>query len=260
MTEYFYNNPSHNQLSNQKTTYPDLTTRETKYQYAQEKGNQKLISANMVGIPLETTTFKNNKALSKVETIYPDQNSFPTTQAGNLLLPLSVKSTLVPTISTLIPPVGEVKETEITYNFYDNKGNLVQYTTKAGVSTSVIWGYNQTQPIAKIEGATFAQVLLALGVSDYLLSDLYLKSNADVDNATENTFIAALDAFRKDPAMVNYQITTYTYDPLIGVTTITPPSGIREIYKYDTANRLQSVKDVDGKILKEYKYNYKPYN
>jgi YD repeat-containing protein len=52
-------------------------------------------------------------------------------------------------------------------------------------------------------------------------------------------------------------ISTYAYDPLIGVTSITPPSGVREIYKYDSANRLQSVVDVNGKILKEYQYNYK---
>ncbi|MDQ0477484.1 hypothetical protein [Chryseobacterium sp. MDT2-18] len=191
--ENFYNNPAHYQLTSQKVTFPDLTTHETKYRYAQEKDNQKLVEANMVGIPLETTTFKNNLALSKVETIYPDQNNFPTTQAGNLLLPLSVKSTLVPTINTLIPPVGEVKETEITYDLYDNKGNLLQYTTKAGVSTSIIWGYDQSQPIAKIEGANYAQV------SDHI-ADIVNYSNTDASvgsNVSEQDLIDKLDAFRK---------------------------------------------------------------
>ena len=35
------------------------------------------------------------------------------------------------------------------------------------------------------------------------------------------------------------------------------PSGIREIYKYDGANRLERVTDINGNILKEYKYKYK---
>ncbi|MDQ0478295.1 YD repeat-containing protein, partial [Chryseobacterium sp. MDT2-18] len=42
------------------------------------------------------------------------------------------------------------------------------------------------------------------------------------------------------------------------VTSITPPSGIRELYIYDTANRLKEVKDITGNILKTYEYHYKP--
>ncbi|WP_407500184.1 RHS repeat domain-containing protein, partial [Elizabethkingia meningoseptica] len=74
---------------------------------------------------------------------------------------------------------------------------------------------------------------------------------------SEQALISALDIFRNNPALSGYQISTYTYNPLIGVTSITPPSGIREIYKYDAANRLESVKDVNGNILKEYQYRYK---
>ncbi|MCZ2336803.1 MAG: hypothetical protein LC127_01145 [Chitinophagales bacterium] len=247
-TIHLYENPAHYQLTSQKTTFPDLSTQETNYQYAHEKNNQKLIDANMVGIPLETTTFKNNVPLSKVETIYPDQNNFPTIQAGNLLLPLSVRCTNIPTISILNPPVGEVKETEVTYDLYDTKGNLLQYTSKNRIPTAIIWGYNQTQPIAKIEGATYAQVSL-------LAATIVNASDYGNPNYSEANLINELDAFRKN--VLNYQVSTYTYKPLIGVTSITPPSGIREIYNYDTANRLQSIKDIDGKILKEYSYKYK---
>ncbi|RXM49593.1 MULTISPECIES: hypothetical protein, partial [unclassified Chryseobacterium] len=48
--------------------------------------------------------------------------------------------------------------TEVTYDKYDSKGNLVQYTTKDGVSTVIIWGYNGTLPIAKIENAKFESI------------------------------------------------------------------------------------------------------
>jgi hypothetical protein len=219
----------------------------TSYAYAHEKGNQKLIDANMVGIPLETTTTQTvgttTKTLSHVETIYP--TSVPTTQAGSLLLPLSVKSydLQAPTTSY----------TEVTYDQYDSKGNLQQYTTKEGVSVAIIWGYNQTQPIAKVEGATYAQV-------SSLASAIITASNTDASasaNNDESALLTVLDSFRNNSALSGYQVSTYTYDPLIGVRSITPPSGIREYYIYDSANRLEKVVDINGNILKEYKYNYK---
>ncbi|MGD1318567.1 SpvB/TcaC N-terminal domain-containing protein, partial [Chryseobacterium sp. 2R14A] len=68
-----------------KTEFSDGTVQETSYQYAHEKGNQKLINANMIGIPLETTVVKKQnssdpgKLLSRTETKYDDpSNLFPT--------------------------------------------------------------------------------------------------------------------------------------------------------------------------------------
>jgi hypothetical protein len=46
-------------------------------------------------------------------------------------------------------------ENKIKYDQYDAKGNLLQYTTKDGIPVSIIWGYNQTLPIAKVEGTLF---------------------------------------------------------------------------------------------------------
>ena len=142
---------------------------------------------------------------------------------------------------------------EITFDKYDALGNIQQYTTKAGIPTTIIWGYNNSRPIAKIEGATYAQVQNEIAA-------IVSASNADA-NATpgndESSFLGLLDTFRKSANLSSYQITTYTYDPLIGVRSITPPSGIRQKYMYDTANRLEKIVQEDGKILQEYKYNYK---
>ena len=62
---------------------------------------------------------------------------------------------------------------------------------------------------------------------------------------------------RNQTELSEYKITTYTYDPLAGVS-ITPPSGIRENYKYNNkyTNRLELVSDVNNKVLKEYQYHY----
>jgi hypothetical protein len=241
--QYFYNNPSHFQVTGEKTIHLDNTLQETTYKYAHEKGNQLMIGKNMIGIPLETETKQTingtTKTLSKTETVYP--TSVPTTQTGNLVLPVSVLSFNLQSGSP---------ETEVTFDKYDSKGNLLQYTTKSGIPVAVVWGYNGTKPIAKVEGATYDQVS---GLQYF--SEIISKSDEDIDQGSENILISTLDNFRNLNS--RFYISTYTYDPLIGVTSITPPSGIREIYIYDTANRLEKIVDVEGKVLKEFKYNYK---
>jgi hypothetical protein len=244
-TNNIYNNKY--LLSQQLTTSPDSTISETNYKYAHEKGNQLMIDKNMVGIPLETTTTQTTggvaKTISKTETIYP--TSVPTTQTGNLVLPTSVLS---------YDLQNGNPSTEVTYDKYDAKGNLQQYTTKDGVSTTIIWGYNQTQPIAKIIGAKLSDI------QQSMIDSIVNASNSDASNpANEPALVTALDNFRNNSALAGYQISTYTYDPLIGVTSITPPSGIREVYLYDAANRLKEIREGNqtGKLLKEFKYNYK---
>lgn len=52
------------------------------------------------------------------------------------------------------------------------------------------------------------------------------------------------------------QMFSYTYRPLIGVTSKTDGRGVTEYYKYDSFGRLSAVIDFDGNILKTYCYNY----
>ena len=238
-----YTNQNNYQLSKQKITSHDGTIAETAYQYAHEKNNSQLINANMIGIPLEVEVKKQGKILSKTETKY-DNPTIP--------LPSSVLS---------YDALSGTSSIDVTYDKYDTKGNLLQYTTKAGIPTAIIWGYNNTQPIAKVNGATYDQ-LNGLG----LISAIVSASDSDaLSSATEPVFITALDNFRKNASLSGMQITTYTYDPLIGVTSITPPSGLREVYLYDSANRLKEIRQMETdssgnityKTVKEFKYNYK---
>ena len=229
-------------IKNTTTTYPDGHMEKTSYQYAHEKGNNYLIDKNIVGIPLETTVTQDGKIISKKETIYPTSQAEANTKTQRLPMP----------ISSLGYDLENPSKTNqnITYTQYDNKGNLLEYKLNGITPVVIIWGYHQTLPIAKIEGATYDQV-------KNLVSDIISKSNEDKDEVSEKDLITALDNFRNKEELKNFQITTYTHNPLIGVTSITPPSGIREIYKYDDANRLKQVLDIHGNILKEYQYNYR---
>ncbi|MBU8883829.1 hypothetical protein KSK37_12100 [Kaistella sp. DKR-2] len=246
-TDYFYGYPIHKQLTSQKIITPDMSTREISYQYAHEKGNQFLIDKNIVGTPLETMIVKKadsldiGKIISKEETVFPLSQGDADANTSGFPLPKSVL--LYDIQKTLSSP------TEITYDQYDNKGNLIQYTTKAGVSTVIIWGYNQSQPIAKIEGAKLSDI------PQGLITNIVNASDYSNPSYSESNLITQLDTFRV--GLPGYQISTFTYKPLIGVTSITPPSGIREMYNYDSSNRLQSVVDLNGNVIKEYGYKYK---
>ena len=233
----------------QVTTHSDSKITETNYQYAHEKANQRLINANMIGVPLETSIVqKDNPAdagsiTAKSETRYDN---------GSNLYPSSALSFDI---------LSGAPSTEVKYDLYDEKGNLLQYTNKEDVPVAIIWGYNKTQPVAKIEGATYAQV------QDYV-SAIVNASDADAvmnPNADESSLLTILDAFRTNSTLAPFQITTFTYDPIIGVRSITPPSGLREKYIYDSANRLKEIqqqqKDASGNLVykkvKEFNYNYK---
>lgn len=253
-TQYFYNNPKHVQLTSKKTIDPELSANETSFQYAHEKNNQLMIGKNMVGIPLETTvtqmTGSTTKMLSKTETVYPP--SLPNVATGNFVLPVSVKYFDV--LDTT------AASTDVTYDKYDNKGNLLQYTTKDGVPVSILWGYNQTLPIAKVEGIAYSAI-------ENTQPWMSAASDTEATNPSQEAdLLDTYERFRKLSILSDKLVTTFTYDPLIGVTSITPPSGIRELYVYDTANRLREVKirEKDGsgnyvyKTVKEFNYNFKP--
>jgi len=226
-------NASNLEASVIKKTYDDTVTETTLTYPTFQGGYGNLYTNNITSIPVITETKEGGKIISRSEMKFDNSSStFPT----------SMLATNVSDGSTKIAG---------TFDLYDEQGNLLQSTSAVGVPSASVYGYDKTQPIARIQGATYAQV------APYIQA-IVDASNADAANpANEQALLTALDNFRQVSALQNMQITTYTYDPLIGVTTSTPPNGIRAIYKYDANNRLEKVVDMNGVTLKEYQYNYK---
>lgn len=130
-----------------------------------------------------------------------------------------------------------------SYEFLN--GKPIQVQTKGGMPVSYIWGYNNTYPVAKLEGVAYNSI------------NNTLKDN--IINATnEANLITALNALRNNYSnSLSVMITTYTYSPLVGVTSITDPKGDKVTYHYDGFGRLDHIKDADGNKLEEYEYHYR---
>ncbi|MGE8555707.1 MAG: hypothetical protein ACN6OB_17450 [Chryseobacterium jejuense] len=198
-----------------------------------------LEAAYIVDSPVIVEEKKNGKPVAKAITKF----------AAPSLLPTSVVS---------VNALGESRE-DMKMEIYNNIGNLVQYRGITGLPVTLIYGYNKSLVIAKIEGVTLEEV------SNYT-ADIIRTSNTDHATTNSEPLLAqALEAFRKNPALAGYPITTYTYDPPIGLTSMTSPSGMKEVYEYDSAGRLKTTKKVDldaggaevPKKVSEYQYNYK---
>ena len=225
--------------------------------YPYEMNHNALLSENKVNTVLFQEYIKDSILLQSVKNEYQSFNGIQkmkAVKAGKYQLfaqPVTYTGGLV---SIVQPPVTtNGLEERLVYHGYYSNGNIQEVSKKDGTHVVYIWGYNQSVPIAKIENATYAQV------SSYV-TNLQNLSNLDDDRTlgnlgNEGVLRTALNSLRTN--LPNAMVSTFTYDPMIGVTSITDPRGDVIYYQYDGFNRLEMVKDKDGNILKENQYHYK---
>lgn len=177
--------------------------------------------------------FKNNTPLNRSVFEYQQYGS---TQAYNLVRTKIAKSTL---------PL-EV-EKEITR--YDDFGNVLEYKTKEGMVVSQIWGYGNSKLVAELKNVSYSDISVTVrnNIANY--------SNQGGSAYSETNLTTALNSLRN--SFLSGFVTTYTYNPLVGITSITDANGRKETYQYDSFNRLYRVLNHEGLITKEYSYNIK---
>lgn len=120
---------------------------------------------------------------------------------------------------------------EAFYKF--SNGIPAEATGKDGVTTSYIWDNTKTLPIVK-----------AVGVDATTLNNAYTAVGGN------------LTLLRSHSSLSNAKISTYTYSPLLGLTSETDPSGKVINYEYDKLGRLTVIKDQNGNIIKKNEYKY----
>ncbi len=184
----------------------------------------------------------------------------------------------------------------LTYNKYNPSGNLLQYTTSEKIPVSFIWDGTGSMPLAKVVSASSDRIFFngfeengtlqdennrAKTGSRFLNSGSYnFSSDAgfnppspqslkmsywywDVGNGwkfRETSFANVInEGTRLDEVRVypeGAQMTTYSYEPLVGIISQTDANNVSQYYKYDKYNRLEFIRDEKGNILQKFTYHY----
>jgi len=256
----------------------------TQYEYPFENSStapySTMLSRNILSPVIKQSNFKNSTStfLNRQITNY---NAFTT----DIIAPQTVQTQ---------QGSGSV-ETRITYNAYDNKANVATVSKAGGPSVGYHWAYKQTYPVAQATNAANDEFftenfeesslsgIVTTGTAhtghnyyngsyttsdkltpgyhsrSYLISYWSNSGSGWVYTApvayTGQTLTGNIDDVRIYPA--DAQVSTYTYDPLIGMTSTIDPKGETSYYEYDNFLRLMNVKDKDGNIIKHMDYHYK---
>lgn len=166
----------------------------------------------------------------------------------------------VQTLKGAYHAVDNPMENRLNYHQYDDRGNPLEVSKENGTKIAYIWAYDGKYPVAKIEhsgytnAANAVQAALPAGHADL---DSFLNSLAGIEN--DPTKKTTWDNFNMNlrNALDDQMVTTYTYTPLVGVTSVTDPRGYTMYYQYDAYNRLQEVRDADDHLVTDYEYHYK---
>jgi hypothetical protein len=203
-------------------TNGDTLVRTYKYPENFPEDYAQLIQRNMVNVPVDiTTSINQNLPLNHRRTEYSD------------LLPSRV----------LASSKGTALEERVFFDEYRSK-NPVQSHTANGVYTAYIWGYDNRYLVAKIDNATYGQVIaLSSFTNGAILSE-------GLSNTQEQEL----------RSLPNALVTTHTYKPNVGLLSTKDTRGYTMYYEYDTQNRLKLVRDENGNILNENQYNYRTNN
>lgn len=117
----------------------------------------KMVFKNMSALPVEIQTWKKNLAS---DSVLISSKLTDYSLEGNFVYPFSEKSFLqsAPVTFTYFITHPQDYEVQNKINAYDDFGNIIEYETKLGVKTVLVWGYSHTLLSAQIIGASLNQV------------------------------------------------------------------------------------------------------
>lgn len=124
---------------------------------------------------------------------------------------------------------------------YDSNGNVLQQTDEKGLTTTYLWGYNHLHLVAVIHNATIAEVENIVGGTDDFADSIVPDFNK-------------IKLLRE--SLTQAHISSYAYQPLIGMTERTDARGVTTYYEYDSEGRLTCIKGNDKKVVNRYEYHY----
>lgn len=230
-TTWFTYNPSNLQPTSKKTISSRGEELLSTYKYTGDFSGtgvyDAMIARNMISSLVESDEYNNNVLVDK--------------QLGDYGLLSNPNSTAVLKDVRVQKGDGPL-ETRVQFNQYDDGANLVEQQKASDISEVYLWGYQSQYPVAKIVGADYntAKQLVDQAILDNPSGDQQLRDE-----------LAKLRT-----GLPSAQVYTYTFVPLVGMSSETDLRGITTYYEYDGFGRLVLVRDKDGNILKKLCYNY----
>lgn len=286
-TNFFYDNPDHIEMTRQEVSKSTGEHYNVLMRYPKDYNSSYPYNSSPV---VEKRVMINDGTidrLTKAElTLYKDQaGAFPTAYYS-LKNSASVAPSAIPVYTGSAINGNYEKRGDYSY---DTQNNMVSILKDNTVATSYQWGYNKEYPVAECKNATNAEFYFE-GYEESSTSSSTAHTgnrattNAAVnwnrpnsrayvidywchtssgwqykqDNYTGSSYTMsggdAYDDVRIYPK--DAQITTYTYAPGVGVTSIMDTKGQTSYYEYDSFQRLVNVKDQYGNIVKHTDYHY----
>lgn len=151
---------------------------------------------------------------------------------------------------------GQPLESRIKFDFDPSSKNPVTTLISTGNNNPAntdydcyIFGYNDMFPVAKLTGVKYSQIPGAL------IQEIRDRSAVPITVSGQALLMDSLQELRL--IFPHSMVTTYLYDPMLGVTSQTDPNKLTTYYEYDELGRLKRVLDNDHNILSENRYHYR---
>ncbi|MBC6427303.1 MAG: PKD domain-containing protein [Ekhidna sp.] len=146
-----------------------------------------------------------------------------------------------------LPSHSSYRTSSVSLNDYRIFSNKIQLYKRYSLSLSQPGRWNSSD-------------LENISIMSYHTNGLVSSNLSSRDGITTNYIYDAqgyLLSETVDPGVESLKRTiSYTYQPLVGVKTVTNPTGETITYEYDNRNRLHLIRDEDNNIIKRYRYNY----
>lgn len=187
-----------------------------------------MVNKNLINNVLSTTNKVENNIVSEIFNDYDDSGK------GNIEAIYSKKGG---NTSELI----SIDNLQISYK-YGVKDKVNQIKTRDDLTISIIYGYNDEYPVAKLENVAYASIDASL--------------IQQIQNTTnEDELLSLFNTLRNNHPQG--LITTYIHIPLVGISKVIDPNGKVINYYYDEFNRLSRVTDSENNPVTDYEYHYK---
>jgi hypothetical protein len=198
VSEEWYRYNHYDQLRSKSIVINQTDTLRTDYIYPTECSDWyclNLTAKNRLTPVIEQATYRANASVSpsEIERIHTDYK-FVNPSDTLLLVPNTIQS---------MRSGSNQWQIDLTCDFYNEKGNVLQQTGLDNVAVAFLWGYKNQYPVAEIRNATYAQVEAALGQTA-----VNRIANADILSASDAVL---LNNLRTNANLSNALVTTYTY-------------------------------------------------